>query len=235
MPGCFEPGGSLMYAIPPAGRLSGPEGEGLSQSIKRALHTPCTGDRWSLMLPLTSNLASVIIKPSFLDVTLWCDPPPPPKKILFFWQKKLKWDFSCTCVWGAGRKMGSSSSRCSRMFLLINGLLLLQLVETGVTHCVTTEPQFSFKIGSFFHFFPPPVCVAVSHCRSELCLPCDSAMIKTQTHWAAVLQGSVGPAWQLIAEATVTKTKSTGTGCVIRCCYVCTFVCVCFWGCLTWV
>lgn len=122
--GCLEPGGSLMYAIPPAGQLSGPKGEGLFLSIKRALHMPCTGDRWSLMLQLTSNLASVIIKPSFLDVTLCSQQSPTPtphptllKKIPFFWQKKLKWDFLGMCVWGAGRKMGSRGSRCSRMFL----------------------------------------------------------------------------------------------------------------------
>lgn len=76
--GCLEPDGSLMYAIPPAGQLSGPKGEGLFLSIKRALHMPCTGDRWSLMLQLTSNLASVIIKPSFLDVTLCSQQIPPP-------------------------------------------------------------------------------------------------------------------------------------------------------------
>lgn len=52
---------------------------------------PCTGDRWSLMLQLTSNLASVIIKPSFLDVTLCSQQSPTPtphptllKKIPFF-------------------------------------------------------------------------------------------------------------------------------------------------------
>lgn len=89
---------------------------------------------------------------------------------------------------------------------------------------------FDSKLDHLFIFFPP-VCVAVSQCRSELCFLFDTAMIKTQTYWAIVLQGSVGPAWQLNAEATATKTKSTRTGWVIRCCYggcyVRTFVCVC--------
>lgn len=77
----FKPPRSVMYAIPPAGQLSGPTGEAFSAaspSIKRALRMACASDRWSLMLQLTSNLASVIIKPSILDVSLCSHQDPQP-------------------------------------------------------------------------------------------------------------------------------------------------------------
>lgn len=38
-------------------------------SIKKPLHMHRDGDRWSLIMQLTSNLALEIIKPSLLDVS----------------------------------------------------------------------------------------------------------------------------------------------------------------------
>ena len=39
-------------------------------SIKKPLHMHRDGDRWLLIMQLTSNLALEIIKPSLLDVSL---------------------------------------------------------------------------------------------------------------------------------------------------------------------
>lgn len=67
---------------------------------------PCTSDRWSLMLQLTSNLASVIIKLSSLDVTLCSQQTHPPplsphmcsnKKILFC-DRGSSNEISCACA-----------------------------------------------------------------------------------------------------------------------------------------
>ena len=63
-------------AVSPAGQWSGLEGGGCFCAVwgpavhKEASCDRRAGDRWSLTLQLTSNLALAIIKPSFLDVSL---------------------------------------------------------------------------------------------------------------------------------------------------------------------
>lgn len=146
-----------MYVIPPTGQLSGPKGEDLFLSIKRALHMPCTGDRWSLMLQLTSNLASVIIKPSFLDVTLCSQQTPPSEENPIFLTEENKMRFLGhvrTCVLGCWEENGVQRLKVFPNVPLKNGIMLFQLLETGVTYRVTTETHFCFKIGSFIRFFP---------------------------------------------------------------------------------
>lgn len=94
-------------------------------------------------------------------------------------------------------------------------------VVTNLRLCVSVsklDRSFSYSIPS--HFL---TCSVNLNFVFGVIQPADTHMIKSQTHQAAVLQGTPDPAWQLSTEASAAEIHTGSVPCVCPCVFVTCF------------